>query len=82
MPTAKEQMSDTAQKELQQQLYELVNAAYIALGAATKFAEDNKLSFSFDVSYGMGGTFQGDPEERNRYHRNSYNGWFPSSESC
>lgn len=56
-----------------------VTAAYAELAAAQELADKYKLSFDFDVAYGMGGRYEGDPEER---RRNSEDGWQTSSQSC
>lgn len=68
-------MTDTTK---QKELEELVAKAEAALKEAEQFAEENKLSFSYGPTYGMGGYFEGDKEQRE--YKES--GWYPSSQSC
>lgn len=90
--------NDLEKKARYEELTELVNAAYAAVNACTAFADKHKLSFSFDVAYGMGGTYNParDPNEvippRPRYGEDGYfewydaygedPGWSASSHSC
>lgn len=67
---------------------EKVKAAYALITEAQVIADEHKLSFSFDVAYGMGGTYLGNPEDRESayrygdYDRDSDDGWRPSSRGC
>lgn len=77
-------MSQT-KTELKKQLDALVQEVYEAVSRATAFADEHKLVFSLDISYGMGGTYNGDAE--NRYvpeyvDPEDHDGWYPSSQSC
>lgn len=72
-------------QEATKKLAELVDAAYAAVNEATAFADEHKLSFRFEITYGMGGTYDGDAE--NRYvpdylSPDEHDGWYPSSQSC
>lgn len=73
--TGEKQMST---KELQAQLEELVIAANAALNKATVFADEHKLSFTFEPAYGMGGQYVGDAVGYDYMD----SGWNPSSVSC
>ena len=44
-----------------------------------KIADEHKLGFSWDLAYGMGGWYSGNPEARDAY---SDSGWSSSSSSC
>lgn len=71
--------------DLDKQLDVLVQEAFAALSKATDFADEHKLSFSFDITYGMGGSYDGDTE--NRYvpdyvDPEDHDGWYPSSQGC
>jgi hypothetical protein len=63
-------------KEIQVKLAEAMKL----IREAQALADQYKLSFSFDVSYGMGGTYYGDPAERDEDY--SSDGWLASSNSC
>lgn len=56
-----------------------VNEAYAALREAKTIADEHLLGFSFSPAYGMGGYYQGNPENRSRY---SEDGWVSSSQDC
>lgn len=58
-----------SKQEANQKLSELVAEVYAKLAEAQSFADENELSFSLDVEYGMGGYY----EEGE---------WHPSSQSC
>jgi hypothetical protein len=63
----------------QEELNVLVKAVYEAVAKAQEYADKHKLSFGLSLAYGMGGWYEGDPEERNRDHDN---GWYASSQGC
>lgn len=56
---------------------EAVAAAYAALEAAERLADETGEAFHFSPCYGMGGYY--DPGEQNEYTDNS---WYPSSVGC
>ncbi len=66
---------EDAQKEVQR----LAAEAMELIRKAEKIADEHKVNFRFDVAYGMGGTYQGDPDRR---YVNDEDGWQPSSMSC
>ncbi len=71
--------SEKAQKEIQR----LLSEARTLVRQAEELAKENKLSFSFSIAYGMGGTFTGDPDEDwGGYDSSSNVGWHPSSHNC
>lgn len=74
LQTAEEFMS----KELYEELNKKVQAVYAALKVATDYADEHKLSFEFGAAYGMGGSYVGDPRDRD-YPDTC---WYPSSSSC
>lgn len=49
--------NDPIKKQQYEELSKLVNDAYAAVKVCTDFADQNKLSFTFDVAYGMGGSY-------------------------
>lgn len=59
------------ESEAQEEINKLVARAYDAINQAEALADKFGISFSLDVAYGMGGTY--DPEEGE---------WMSSSESC
>lgn len=50
--------ADIARSE-QAEIVQLVREAYKLIGEAEKIAMENNLEFDFDLTYGMGGTFNG-----------------------
>jgi hypothetical protein len=68
----------------QQELNKMVAKVMDDLRACEKFADEHKLGFSFSPAYGMGGYYNGDPEER--YDPYGYGdeppAWSPSSVGC
>ncbi len=62
-----------------QALEEARSLAYAALQQAQAIAEFHKLGFNFSPAYGMGGWFEGNPEDR---YPDNEDGWCPSSQSC
>lgn len=72
-------MSEKKKREAQGKIAQHVERAYAELEAAKKLADEHKLDFSFRPAYGMGGHYQGDPEER---YRDPSQGWQSSSHSC
>lgn len=65
-----------------------VDAAYAALNEATSVADKYGLEFTFEPTYGMGGSYTGqgsseEPECEDTYdwEDNSW-GWYASSQSC
>lgn len=63
-------------EEANKLISEKINAAYALITEASELADEHKLDFSFDVAYGMGGTYVGDPDKWQEP------GWNPSSQSC
>lgn len=72
-------LSDAEYKQRSAELSKKVEAAYAALREATEFADKYHLNFAWYPAYGMGGYYDGDPEERSKY---SEDGWYSSSQSC
>lgn len=68
---------EQAQREAQR----LAAEAMKLIRQAEKIADEHKVSFGFDVAYGMGGTYEGDPELRSTDY-GSDEGWQPSSQGC
>ena len=66
---------EEATKKIQEQL----NIAYAAIAEAEKLGIEHDISFSFDVAYGMGGTFMPNPDD---YYEMDGAGWLASSHSC
>lgn len=78
-------MTKSIEQERAATLAKLVSDVYVAVNEATDYADEHKLSFSLDITYGMGGTYDGD--EDNRYvpdyvAASDHDGWYPSSQSC
>ncbi len=65
--------------DIQKQIQKLCAEALEKVREAEKLATEHKLTFSFDVAYGMGGTFYGDETMRDEYKED---GWYASSHSC
>lgn len=68
-------------EEANKELSRLVQVAEEALSAAEAFADEHKLGFSFCPAYGMGGYYEGDPEQRYADYGEP-EGWQPSSQGC
>lgn len=72
-------------KEKTGELARLVQEAREALKAAEKFADEHKLSFTFDPAYGMGGTYYGkgfwdaQKEGDDDWYSSQEDGWVCSS---
>lgn len=64
----------------------LVQQAHHIIQEAESIADDWKLSFNFEIAYGMGGRYQGDIKQR--WWESDWGldpgdqGWLPSSRSC
>jgi hypothetical protein len=77
-----------SEKDAQALISEKTKAAYALINEAEAIADKYRLSFGFMVSYGMGGSYVGDPEERaddyeyGEYDQESDDGWRPSSRGC
>jgi hypothetical protein len=81
-------------KEANEAISKLVSQAHMAITAAEKIANDNDLTFSFDVSYGMGGNFhpksEFKPGGEMEWAQDEYGidagdeqgGWVASSQTC
>ena len=54
--------------------------AYALIKECEDIATSEGLEFSFDVAYGMGGTFYGEPFKD--YYGDTRQGWQASSHSC
>lgn len=77
--TKQEKFTEAEVREAQSQISKHVSAAYAELDKAKALADKYKLDFHFSPAYGMGGYYNGDPDERSEY---SEDGWRPSSQSC
>jgi hypothetical protein len=59
------------EQEIKEEMKRLVYEAEAKLVEAERFAEENKIGFSWEPAYGMGGWYDGEEQQ-----------WYPSSESC
>ena len=80
-------MSDQDKKIAQGKIAEQIKIAEAALNEAQRLANEAKVSFSWEgPSYGMGGHYEGDPEDRyiqDWQDSDDVNaGWSASSQSC
>ena len=66
-------------KERNAEIAEHVQKAYASLKAAQDIADKYRLHFRFRPTYGMGGSYCGDPEERSS---DNEDGWYASSQGC
>lgn len=72
-------------KKASEQISELVADAYDNIKRAQELADAHGLEFSFDLAYGMGGTYIGKGySERtgNDWYSSNEGEWRPSSQSC
>lgn len=70
-------------KEIQAKIKVHTDAAYASIAEACKIADEYGASFSFDVAYGMGGSYQGGPDDgKEDWEDDREIGWFPSSQGC
>ena len=72
-------MEEEKKKEALRTIAEKTKQAMDLITECERIADEARVSFSFDISYGVGGTYRGDPEER---HADFDDGWHPSSYSC
>lgn len=74
----------TPEEKAKEDISKKIAEAYKLVREAEALATTHKLSFSWDLAYGMGGTFHGDPEDRyDRYGENEAEaGWSASSQGC
>ena len=66
-------------EEANKEIQALVARAYAAIRHAEEIADEHKLSFSFSPAYGMGGRYNGDPDD---WGYDQEDGWRASSHSC
>jgi hypothetical protein len=69
-------------QEASKKLSELVAEAKQALFDACDFAQEHGLSFTFEPTYGMGGTFNGNDVGKTNEYGEESDGWYASSLSC
>ncbi len=80
-------MSNNKQEKLKE-IADLLKKAEDTIKEAEKIANEHKLSFSWDLSYGMGGHFVGAGQEAYANYEtikaedNTEGIWCPSSSSC
>jgi len=72
-------LSDDEMMLANKKLSALVRAASEALEEAEKYADKYHLSFSWSPAYGMGGHYNGNPDDRNP---DDEGGWSSSSAGC
>lgn len=68
-------------KEAMKKISALTGEARNLIREAEEIAKEAKVSFSFDVAYGMGGTYVPEGAE-DGYMNNGESGWQASSHSC
>lgn len=75
-------MTELTKEQANARVAGLISDAMELINMAESIAIEHKLSFSVDIAYGMGGTFDGaavgEPDEWG----NESDGWYPSSQSC
>lgn len=69
----------TSKEEAQKKIQQHLATARAEIAEACKLADEHKTSFSWDLAYGMGGEYEGNPDLRSEY---SEDGWQSSSHSC
>ena len=77
--------NDADVKKASEAISEHVAAAYAAIQEAEKLADEFGLEFSFDLTYGMGGTYIGkNYSERagHDWYSSNEGSWLASSQSC
>jgi non-ribosomal peptide synthetase component E (peptide arylation enzyme) len=74
-----QETQEMTEAEAKKAIEDKIQAAYALINEAEEIADKYKLSFGFSVAYGMGGYYDGDPENRSEY---SEDGWYASSQSC
>ena len=66
---------------MNKEIKEKLAAAYALIQECQDIADREKSSFNWELAYGMGGTYYGDPEEVNSYGDKEA-GWQSSSSDC
>lgn len=73
-------------KEGLEKISELTKQAYALIAEAEKIADATGAEFSFDLAYGMGGWYRGQPEGASPDATDKWGdpiyGWQASSQSC
>jgi hypothetical protein len=72
------------QKEAYEQIAKHVEAAHAEIKKAEALADEHGCEFSFDLAYGMGGTYypKVKPDSENEDWESSNEGWMSSSSMC
>lgn len=81
---AKTQVSANTRKTADKQISDLLSQARSLITQAEGIADDNGVTFSFSLEYGMGGTYYPHGREDDGDHEwdSSYEGWVSSSSQC
>lgn len=79
-------MSDK-QRKAYEEIEKLTSEAMALIRKAERIAEENNVEFSFDVSYGMGGTYAAwddswESSDEDETPRKKEYQWYASSQSC
>jgi hypothetical protein len=75
-------MTTLTKEEANAKISEHLAAAYASINEAETLAVEHGLSFSFEVAYGMGGSFSGSEYGQPGEFGDEFDGWYASSQSC
>lgn len=81
---AKTQVSANTRKTADKQISDLLSQARSLITQAEDIADENGVTFSFSLEYGMGGTYypHGREDDGDHEWESSYEGWVSSSSQC
>ena len=79
---AKTTVSANTRKTADQQIADLLSQARSLISQAENIADENGVTFSFSLEYGMGGTYYPHGLENDHEWESSFEGWVSNSSQC
>ena len=79
---AKTTVSANTRKTADKQITDLLSQARSLITQAENIADENGITFTFSLEYGMGGTYYPHGRENDHEWESSFEGWISSSSQC
>ena len=79
---AKTTVSANTRKTADKQITDLLSQARSLISQAENIADENGVTFCFNLEYGMGGTYYPHGRENDHEWESSFEGWVSSSSQC
>jgi hypothetical protein len=79
---AKTTVSANTRKTADKQITDLLSQARSLITQAENIADENGITFTFSLEYGMGGTYYPHGRENDHEWESSFEGWVSSSSQC